>query len=245
MNLSKAYLIFGSEERISVVNNLPSTNYVDFLDTLYYDTAGRIRKIVSHKCDGGCKSGDISYFDADGYLRFNLFYDYDQGEGINREIYMKKNKLLLSKGETYDDNNGNPIALSFFIKKGKISKEIKGIPFGHTAHLDSLKKQYNNNLEMPKNCFQVVFSLPEIGSSTFINAINTEVRTSANFKSQVIDTLKMGQDVRIIESTKDENVREIGTYPWYKIEYTTDFGNTLKTGYVFGAFLEPVEIEIK
>ena len=246
MKLSKAYLVFGREEQKFVINNLSSISksIYHYSDTLYYDDKGKIRKIVSNYSEGGTK-GDIYYFDAGGYLRFRLHYDYYEGDAVTEELYMQKNEFLLWKGETCDDNGGYPITVPFFIKKGKIPREIKGIPFAHIAHLDSLKKQYNNDLKMPEDCLQVGFSIPEVGSSTFVNAINAEIRTSANSKSTVIDTLKMGTDVLILERTKDENMKGIGSYPWYKIEYTIDFGNTIKTGYIFGAFLEPIEKEVR
>jgi len=43
--------------------------------------------------------------------------------------------------------------------------------------------------------------------------------------------------VKILEVLQEETVKNVGTFNWYKIEVNQT------TGYIFGAYLEPVEKE--
>jgi uncharacterized protein YgiM (DUF1202 family) len=108
------------------------------------------------------------------------------------------------------------------------------------SHVDSLASFFFFfTLQTPTNCKKVQFSIPSINQITFINNDNVNLREDAKTSSKVIRTMTYGDTVKILEVLHEETVKNVGTYNWYKVEIIQ------RTGYVFGAYLEPVEKEVK
>jgi hypothetical protein len=66
------------------------------------------------------------------------------------------------------------------------------------------------------------------------------LRSEPNTKSKVLTKLDAIDTVEIISIGKSEKIGRFGEHHWYQVKTMWD-----KTGWVFGAFLEPVEQEVK
>jgi len=107
------------------------------------------------------------------------------------------------------------------------------------SHVDSLKAFMQiEMLQPPHGCKKVVFSKPSKHQTTFTNSNNVNIRERANTSSKVITSLHIGRKLEILDVLHEETVKNLGNYNWYKIKV-----NQIE-GYIFGAFLEPIEKEI-
>ncbi len=93
------------------------------------------------------------------------------------------------------------------------------------SHVDSLGINHSLSLE---NGNLVTFSQPIKDKTSVINGIRVNIRKSPSVSSKIVKTLDLGERVKIVDVVQGESI-------WYKIEWRDI------TGYIFGAFLEPVE----
>ncbi|GMT50322.1 MAG: hypothetical protein IEMM0008_1861 [bacterium] len=93
-----------------------------------------------------------------------------------------------------------------------------------------------------------------------INRNNVSIRSGPSTKSKTLYTLHYSEAITILATGKEQTIRRWGRHKWYKVSYLVfkdvnghkKTGNideldkqVKKTGWVFGAFLEPVEVKVK
>jgi hypothetical protein len=131
------------------------------------------------------------------------------------------------------------------IEAGK--RTVNRIPSKHYLRYDfnikSLFQRYNiqrNQLINARHSEYVVFKEPVPGNITIINTNDVRFRDKPT-SGKVIAKLKAFNEVKVLNVGSKETIKPYGTYHWYNV--LSSVHN--QTGYVFGAFLEPVEFSAK
>lgn len=87
----------------------------------------------------------------------------------------------------------------------------------------------------------VTFKKPKVNDEAIINANNVILRRKPTTKSEIIGKINPFAIVKILSIDKNEKIEPWGEHHWYKVKYR----HLKPEGYVFGAFLEPVEVAVK
>jgi len=211
----------------------------------YFDDEGNLRKLVSWSNYPESSSATIAYYSEEGELMHIIFSD-SQPEGYsysgiaykmhreenNNNIdfkYKVRYSFMADFENSYVQGNSNKYPSS-------IGKEQLPIH----ANIDSLKSHLRiEKFQPPSNCTKVRFYKPSKNQITFINNENVNLREGANTSSKVIVTMGVGDRVKVLEVMREESVKNLGSHNWYKVAI-----NDL-VGYIFGAYLEPVDGIIK
>jgi hypothetical protein len=221
-------------------------NFSDGSTVCYFDDEGNLRKFVQWSDYPESTSSRVAYYSEEGDLMYILFSDF-QPEGYSYQGIAYK---------TVSDEFTDSIEFRYHVQynmmvdfensyiQGKSSKyptiTCEWNTLSKYTHVDSLVSYLQiETPQSPTNCKMVQFDKPSINQITFINNDNVNLRESAKTSSKVIRTMMCGENVKILEVLQEETVRNVGTYNWYKIEVIQ------MTGYIFGAYLEPIEKEIK
>jgi hypothetical protein len=224
--------------------------------SVYKDTSGNIRKIIYTNYDYGYKVV-IGYYDTLGHLIrvvFNIrddiesFWGYQWAEQrelfFSNEAYIKYNPdYVEEQGLTFEKEGGTPTIEIIYTYEGKI------LHFGDQsltlfAHVNDVKSCYNIG-DFPAGCATVTFSYEVQSGKTITGSNAVRVREAPRLKSKVVETLYAGEDITIIAQGKRENIAPWGEFYWYKVNYQNFWTPANPhTGYIFGAFLEPIEIMI-
>ena len=87
---------------------------------------------------------------------------------------------------------------------------------------------------------------PKESNETFINSCSVIIREKPSRNSSELLRCSPMQKVLIKKIDREEEVKPYGKHNWYEVEIKNKINvdNEYK-GYVFGAFLEPVEVEVK
>jgi hypothetical protein len=212
----------------------------------YFDEEGNLRKHVSISDYPDSTSEMIACYSEDGELMYVRFYNF-QPEGYSYQGIAYKT-FRDDWGDTiefrYSVQNSNMTDFENYSVQGKSNKypaiTCEWNVLSKYTHVDSLASYLRiETLQPPPGCKKVQFCTPSKNQTTNINNDNVNLRESAKTSSKVIRTMRTGEKVKILEVLQEETVRNVGTYHWYKIEVYQ------QTGYVFGAYLEPVEKEVK
>jgi uncharacterized protein YgiM (DUF1202 family) len=219
-------------------------NYFDGFYSFYFDQDNLLRMFVSSTNYPESSSEVIAYYNKEGELMHISFYRHEpegysyQGIAYKTQcevdsIYYKYNIQYEMMGEfekrdeeRYDNH------YSLIIEEWDILKM-----YSHTGNLQSYFKI--KSLIPPEECKKVQFRMPQKNEITYVNKDKVNVREQRNTSSKVISILDIGARVKILDILQEESIKGLGTYNWYKVEI-----NNI-TGYIFGAFLEPVEKEVK
>ncbi len=93
------------------------------------------------------------------------------------------------------------------------------------------------------------FQPPLPGYWTRINALDVSLRESPSTQSPRLALLNIDNQLEVTAAGKTETISPWGSFPWYQVRYvkTWDSENNPEyvTGWVFGAFLEPIFVENK
>jgi hypothetical protein len=258
MPLTKTYLVWSLDGNWTLSVSNPKENASNrFLDecSIYKDAHENIRKIIYTNYE---YSYDvvICYYDPFGQLIravFNIkddaesFWGYqyaDQGELIYSNIaYIKYDPDYVEpEGPTFENESHPPAIVNEYAYEGKLLNFASSF-FQNFTNVN-IFKDYFHIADFPSECTTVTFSLDVKSGKTIVGSNNVRIRDAAHLKSNVVETLYAGDDITIIEQSKRENIAPYGEFYWYKVSYQNFFVDD-HTGYIFGAFLEPIETEIK
>jgi len=259
--LTKAYLVRNAEGSWTLnANNPKARRSAPYLDefAVYKDTQENIRKIIYTNYDYGYKVL-IGYYDTSGQLIravFNVrddiesFWGYEwaeQGElFFSNRAYIKYDPDFVEMEDvrTFEEEIRAPSIETVYAYEGKM------LHFGdHSlalfAHVNDIKSCYNISA-FPAGCATVVFSYEVPSGKTVVGSNAVRIRDAAHVKSKVVETLYAGDDIAIIAQGKRETIAPWGEFYWYKVNYRNFERNSpASSGYIFGAFIEPVEKEIQ
>ncbi|MCD7971637.1 MAG: SH3 domain-containing protein [Candidatus Azobacteroides sp.] len=157
-------------------------------------------------------------------------------------MYMSRGELIW---QTYQDESFH---LNFPRKLAGFTPHwlpgLKNIDFQDMYHADSIRfYQESDRKDSYENGVYVFFKyIPDKNfTRTIANGYQVNVREAPDTKSRSIGFLSPGQHVTLRETGNLEYLPEYGTFPWYLITYNPPGGGNWKPGYVYGAFVEPIE----
>ena len=122
-----------------------------------------------------------------------------------------------------------------------LRKQLKLFGFENYKIILQEYKRACNKLRYGKYKGFYTFNKPGKGDITIINNNHINFRTKPTLKNKVIQQLSVGHLVKVLSVGKQQRISPWGKHYWYKVE--TYVGE--KKGWVFGAFLEPVEVKVK
>jgi len=230
-----------TKERMILLSNNPKQ--MDGEECYYFDSDGNLRKIISWSEYPESIGVIIAYYNDENELMYLIFSDF-QPEGYSCQgIAYKKHRGKYSDNIVlkYKVQNKEMVIENIYVQKNADEYPVKigDLWLSQYFHVDSLKSYKRiETLQPPPNCKKVQFVKPTNNQMTFTNSHNINLRKEPNVLSKVIRIMEIGNIVRISDVLQEETIKGIGTYHWYKIEF-----NQIE-GYIFGAFLEPVEEEI-
>jgi len=232
-----------TEEGVILVASNPKG--LDGATCYYFDRDENLRKFVSWRDYPESSSAVIAYYSEEGALMYIIFGDW-QPEGYSYQGIAYK---------TYCGEFSDSIEFKYKVQydfmtdfenssiqgnSNKYPSVIGEWHLSHYTHIDSLRTYLQiETLQPPPNCKTVQFDKPAKNQITFTNGYNINLREAANISSKVITTIDIGERVKIVDVLQEESIKNLGNHNWYKIEKNG------VDGYIFGAFLEPVEKEIK
>jgi hypothetical protein len=244
--LYKAYIQNGDvgEGRILTPNN---PKYADGYQCIYFDSEGNMRKYISWFDYPESFATTIAYYNEKGELIYIISCNY-QPEG-----YSYQGIAFKTVNDDYDHN----IEFKYKVQYNEMNEfenyTIQGNSNKYQAIVCDLNllELYANvealavclaieEMQPPQKCKKVQFTKPSKDQKTFTNYLNINIREDGKTSSAIINTIDCGITVKIVDILPEENVGNFGNHNWYKIEYN----NYNNLGYIFGAFLEPVEKEI-
>jgi len=240
MVLYKAYLEWTNSERELFPDDKGS---IDGGFYCYFDSDNNLRKIISWSEYPESSSAIIAYYNEEGELMYIIFSEF-QPEGYSYQGIAYKThsgefsdsidfKYKVQYNDMADFENSNVQGIS-----NKYPSIIGEWRLSNYIHIDCLKSYLQiETLQPPPNCKKIQFNKQLSKNHTsFTNSHNVNLREQPNTSSKVITTIDIGSRVIILDVLQEELIENTGNYNWYRID------NYGIEGYIFGAFLEPVEI---
>jgi len=253
LTLTKAYLTFDPDNKWILSDNKRPNASDRFLDefSIYKDAQGNIRKIIYTNYEYGYDVL-ICYYDTFGELIRAVFNFKDDTESFCGYQFADQGDLFYSNIAyiKYDPDDVEEEILTFEkeIQGPRIEIEYEGqiLHFGaytleRFTHVTNFKSYYNID-SFPSGCATVTFSLDVKSGKTIVGSNNVRIRDAAHLQSNIVETLYAGDDITILAQDKLQNIAPWGEFYWYQVRYQNFFIDD-HTGYIFGAFLEPVEKE--
>ncbi len=211
---------------------------------IYFDDKNRIRKVIL-LWDGLDAYGEsIMYFRTNGSLCYTSFADKSDGENLHNlfcgTVYFYNKKAIKMDTQYYNTFNRKVIRRN--IKN--VYSYNSSLPHQTVEELMKALRDYKKSLFDAKFTFRV----PKKGE-TSINTNNVVLRKKPNTKSKVLFKLNYSEVISILSIGKQQAIGRWGKHRWYKIAYFDyDFKADKEKkiiGWVFGAFLEPVEVKVR
>ncbi len=211
---------------------------------LYYQVGLTHKKIVLFR-DKGKKIRKIDYTSYQNwyYLSTRHYFSKDEKTiflicNSPARIYFSNAKPVGKSGQKQANDTVWFRSVQEFRKRtleelrlGKDFEEDHGIRYLYKMNYEKLNgKQFEGTYH---------FSRPKRSNQTIINK-STMLYNRANVESRVIQKLRIFDRVKILSIREKQKIGRWGKHSWYQIK---TIGGT--KGWVFGAFLEPVEAKIK
>ena len=206
---------------------------------IYKDGEGRVRKFIIMVNHPETSGYTVHYFHRNGNLVYSYlynrsylsphFYGYRYmygGSQLFCDMDTYNEELDVWERITYEDGNILSTNSNSF---DKIVSADSVMPFCKLYYKEI------SDIFSAGRIDKVRFRLPEKGDKTIINATRVNIRESDNLKSNAVLTPLFGEIVKIIEKGSEEYIKPYGKNHWYKVAVGEN------VGYIFGAFLEPVE----
>lgn len=242
--LNKAYLCWDSSRDwwLSTQNdNTLKVGSNRFLDefAIYQDSHGNIRKVIftDYQYEYDVR---IFYYDTSGILIYAVF-DLGGGEDSwNGYQYSDKSGVVLSNIQHIDNMEfrEEPLIKDIYKYGGQVLN-IGTWDLDKFRSVDKFKSYYKIG-GFPAGCSKVTFTYEVDSGKTIINRNNVVIRAAEGSNSSIAKVVNAGRDITIISQGKKEYLSPWGDFFWYKIKYERFFTND-QIGYVFGAFIEPIE----
>ena len=253
----KAEVVVKTKAIVEEINNLKllKTQYTlgsEYAD-VYADEEGQIRKVIMY---GGYPESNfltIEYFDEEGNICHLIF---EEGDACERGDYCPENTSMYQHCGNAYFNNQKVIVLESKYWCGDtlvliscddvMLRESEYLCDGYHRNTQRLKelivergKDTSCNLEIKKSTELFSFSKDslKINDNVVINSNDVIIREGPGLKSGKKHKFDSGMVVKIIEIGDPETIEKFGTHKWYKIEHW------LGSGWIFGAFIEPVYFE--
>ncbi|MCL2681950.1 MAG: SH3 domain-containing protein [Bacteroidales bacterium] len=240
MVLYKAYFHspHSAEEILSTYNGYTTEGYY-----CYFDGNSILRKLIFWSEYPESSYTRIAYYSEIGELMYILFSHFDT------EGYSSQGIAYKMCGGEYRDSVAFRYNAQYEFGVDFKNTETQGAAnkypsvigdwrLSNYIHIDSLK-WYLEIEEIPlqplPNCKKVRFDKPSSNQTTYTNSLNINLREQPNTSSKIIGTMTIGERVKILDVLHQENINNSGNHNWYKIDRNG------MVGYIFGAFLEPVE----
>ena len=242
--LNKAYLCWDNSRDWWLSTRNDHTLKVgsdQFLDefAIYQDSHGNIRKVIFTDYQYGYDVC-IFYYDTSGVLIYAVLGLEAEEESWNGYQYSDKSGVVLFNIK-HIDNSGfreTPLIKDIYKYSGQVLN-IGAWNLDRFRSVDKFKSYYKIG-NFPAGCSKVTFTYEVDSGKTVIKENNASIRTAEGLNSSITKKLNAGRDITIISKGKKEYLSPWGDFFWYKIKYERFFIND-QIGYVFGAFLEPVE----
>jgi hypothetical protein len=245
MTLYKGYLMYGNDAHS--IESSVGMEYEDYDWTpacVYYDSEGRIRKYadVNETVDGGGKHVNIMYFDETGSLCCNLYSDVDQGQMLHGKMYVYNSTVLRFEGSAYSMDYNDGEWRDFLYLDNPFPIKINEYEFA-IRNVEDIKNWLRiDDISMPDGCLKVRFRTPQINDTVVISGKDVLIRENPSTISRIVARNSTGGFVSVSGVMSKENIGKFGTHNWYKIQQDLyETGDRKQTGYLFGAFVEPVE----
>ncbi len=213
---------------------------------IFYDSRNRIKKLSivgPHEAEGDLHVTE--YFDNKGnlcYVKFRSSYlDEKNHYGYS---YIKNGSPVKTSSRITQRVCDSDIALSQNCRNVEIKDRLPDYPFHlHTYDIEKqfklerfpfLKSGYYNRRFSPGK--------PRTGRYASIGAFNVNVRDKASINGKVLFTTGFPYEfdgAQVLSESDKERIEPWGTHSWYKLQF-----DDKTTGYIFGAFFEPVYDEI-
>jgi hypothetical protein len=230
--LLKYYITLGKDKKWKYTRTLSQYETIGHHTLYYYQ--GIVRKYI---ITGGVPEKQfyiMQYYNTSGDLIFyrafmaNLEYIWSGYGYINNMSFIKINSIsgeAPSKDETGKNRKYGEMPPEYFQKLKIFHLKTNEIPI-------NIKKP----IYIINKCR---FVKPKKNENTIINANNVIIRSKPSRKSHAIGKLRIASRIKILEFFNKQEITPWGEFYWYKISFYN------KIGYIFGAFIEPVEVEVK
>jgi len=245
INGMELYKVYSQNTKEGIRLTADNVENLDGSTCYYFDNDGNVRKFISWFEYPESSHVIIAYYNEEGKLMYILFSEFQpEGysyQGVAHKTYCGEfrdsidSKYKVQYNMMIDFESSNVQGTS-----SKYPSVIGEWRLSNYTHIDSLKSYLQiETLQLPPDCKKVQFNKPSKRQTTFTNNYNINLREAANLSSKVITTIDIGERITVLDVLQEESIKNTGNYNWYKIKK-----NDME-GYVFGAFLEPVEKEIK
>ncbi|MBP9023650.1 MAG: hypothetical protein KBH06_10660 [Spirochaetes bacterium] len=222
-----------SEDNESIKND-------PFLKVFYVDKNNQLRKFIENSqfAEGGTHI--IEYFNKDGSLCC-IFYEVSFLSEFNSygavSIMNKRITKINSYYEDLSKSGKNKVLLNVIPSDGRI-KIHKSV--------NDLKKHYfikNINFSEISSFGRYAFRKPIAADETYINAYSVIIRDKPNRNSNELYRCNPLQKLIVLGVDREERIEPYGLFNWYEVRLLRTPDRVIE-GFVFGAFLETVEIKV-
>lgn len=221
---------------------------------VYSDKQGKVRKVIMY---GGYPEAHfltIEYFDEEGNLCYLIF---GNGDAEERGHYCPENTYMYHNSGNAYFSSGEVIAVEskYWCGEDMVLIPRNDLMFGegdmhsgydkNTQELEErIVKMKNDTSWLPEikkstKLFSFSKNNIKINDDVVINTNDVIIREGPTLKSGKKEQFDSGMIVKIIEVGYPETIGKFGTHKWYKIEHW------VASGWVFGAFIEPVYFEFE
>ncbi len=219
------------------IHKIMSRNYESQKAVIYFDTKGRIRKVIYSWDVIPTVGHKTMYYKANGNLCYTGFSQINGAGG--------EGKIRLCGTIHFKDRQVIKIDTIKYVLRSKKVLRINSFPKGDAQNrtVKDLKKAFKLPDKRPSSG-RYTFHIPSRGKTT-IHKKFVLIQRKPNVKHNVPYKLYYSDQVTVLAVGKKESKGHWGKYKWYKISHLYPDHKSHKkrrvTGWVFGAFLEPVE----
>ncbi len=210
---------------------------------IYFDKKKRIRKTSCVFVGGDSYATNLEYFDKSGQLIYLAFWESIYGAGIGKYAFMGNAYFYKGRAIKIDTSLVDELVEKPISKKNVLSFNYPKVKDRHTLSYHRTAKELRKDLRLSsKQSFQkgrYTFRKPKKGDKTIIISDNVFQQSKGIRKSKILDKLQAMTRVKTISVGKQESIGGWGRHKWYQVKPA--YGTK---GWVFGAFLEPVEVKI-
>ncbi len=210
----------------------------------YYDTDGSVTRTIYYNDKGHIIFSSFSY-----YILKNLYpaSPYTVGQVFGHGYY--HDKRLISSSSQY----------LIFMKKHFTKSEAQSEIRVHLKYNNITTYIPNDKLSSDKpNPKSVKFRSPINRDKTYILFNNTTLRSGPGTQYKNLKLLPATQSVEIISSGNYQNIGYLRYHRWYKVRYLVEYHakspddvtpkidnkKQYVTGWVFGALISPIDVEM-
>lgn len=217
-------------------------NIDENMSYVYKDDEGRIRKFLTMLNHVEFSGYNVHYFDTTGEVVYSyIYYQTYMSPHFYGYRYMSEGKQIFCDMDVYDEDKDTWERVNYSNRETLLTYCSS---FDHILHADSVapfcKSLYFKDDFLSENITeQVRFTAPEKGTKTIINNREAYILEKDKMNSEIILKPLFGEIVEILEKGKEKRIKPFGKHNWYKVSVND------KQGYIFGAFLEPVEKTIE